>query len=383
MAELTGNQVKTNNPHSQALFKKYVTDIPTIYQCQLDNSCGGGRDNEDNKPVPKSQYGIWLTKPTMGAVTGYRGDGKSTTLAYIGILAKAMGIPVWANFPIRFYFVRQCHDGQCWINEEKELLECDLLDLNYLFTMPDDVQGGLILIDEYGDWAPAYDYNTKRNRLLYAFWGQMRKNQLSFFYSVKFLDKIDTNHRAETDIEINCEDAAQTPFGRKKGYAEGEHIYWHIKDYNRRMTYVPRYMADWYVPKFDYQLYAKPFWGAYDTTKRFDVLDAMSKLKLNLMEKVIGNAPEQEENGHEPDGYHELLNEDKQGLLLDMFSKKDFYPASFVYAKTGMFSNEQKQAVTIFLAHHDIEAHAQSGNRFFRKLGASCRTPRGGGTGNS
>jgi hypothetical protein len=240
---------------------------PTIYTQQFWPDTGG-----------KKGRGLSLTESMCGCVSGSRGSGKSETLTYIGISAMASGQKCWANYPITAKLV----DGE----GNEFLARSTPLNFDELFNLDPSFRGGVIIIDEYQDWDSNYDIRSTQSKVLHAMWAQIRKNDISFYYAAKKFRWVGIKTRDETDIEINCHDAAKTPAGFGK-YQKGELINWTVWDESGNWT---GKMADEYPVPYTFKFYAKPIWGAYDTRHRFDFWEAIQGIKIEKTKRIIDKA---------------------------------------------------------------------------------------------
>lgn len=327
------NPIPTNEGNGRRTF---VTEMPTLHEDQLFDPAYSPYSGNFGADVDESY--IW-------GVSGVRGSGKSMTLAYLGIRTLALGLPVWSNFPIKFKFLQH--------HKDPVILESTPLNFKDLFSLSPDYFGGLILVDEYQDWANALSFMTTQNKILNSVWAQIRKNQLSFAYGAKKLRWIDLKTREETDIEICCVDASRKPTNRFM-YKRGEMVYWDFKDWSGNWTGVS-YEDDpiTYPQKF----FAKPIWGAYDTNQRFDIFEAMRGLKLDLEKTVISDKEEKNDN---------INREQTEQMLIGMFKRDHNWRASELLDTLGVKDNKQKGIVSRLIKDMGGRELFKAGCRYFQ-----------------
>lgn len=307
------NRIQTSEGNGRRTFK---TEMPTLHEDQLFdtayNPYAGG-------------FGADVDESYIWGVSGVRGSGKSMTLAYLGVRTLALGLPVWSNFPIKFKYLQH--------HKDPVILESTPLNFKELFALSPDYFGGLVLIDEYQDWANALSFMTTQNKILNSVWAQIRKNQLSFAYGAKKLRWIDLKTREETDIEIACKDASREPSNRFK-YRRGQMVYWDIKDWSGNWT-GHAYEDDpiTYPQKFA----AEFIWGAYDTNQRFDIFEAMRGLKIDLEKTVISDKEPENDN---------INREEVEKMLIGLFKRDHSIRASELFDTIGISNVKQKSVVS-------------------------------------
>lgn len=318
--------------------RQFVTKMPTLHEDQLFdqtyNPYAGG-------------FGADVDESYIWGVSGVRGSGKSMTLAYLGVRTLAMGLPVWSNFPIKFQYLQHHHDPK--------ILESTPLNFKDLFNLSPDYFGGLILIDEYQDWANALSFMTTQNKILNSVWAQIRKNQLSFAYGAKKLRWIDIKTREETDIEIGCTDASRAPSNRFK-YKRGQMVFWDFKDWSGNWTgeaYEDNPIT--YPSKF----FAEPIWGAYDTNQRFNIFEAMRGLKLDLEKTVISDKNPEDKNDN-------INREETEKMLIGLFKRDHTLRASEVFDIVGVAENKQKNIVSRLIKDMGGKEVFKGGMRIFK-----------------
>lgn len=317
-----------------------VHEIPTLYYEQLFGPILSTPNGH------KQQRHVRLDEAYIWAFGGARGAGKSESLDYLGVKAMASGLPVWANFPIKFYFVDR------W--DRSHTLESKPLYFKDIFKLSPDLHGGWILIDEYQDWDNALMFMSTQSRLLQAFWAQIRKNDLSFAYGSKKLKWIGYKTREETDIDVICRDSFFSD-----GYGKldrGEVIYWNIMDLSGMWTGRP---FEEHPVIHHKRLYAKILWGSYDTKLRFDLFEALKGVKLNLEKEQIGGAQD------EPIDYD--LIEMKVNRL---FNEREKIQPTDLKAALGIRNQFRWSEIKTFLPNIGVEQRGSLSRPYFERVNA-------------
>lgn len=254
-----------------------------------------GKDQENRNPKPSSsnltvvqENWLWtpagtgsrniveLAKSYCVAFTGYRGAGKTFSLAYIGAKALAANMTVFANFTIEFILQRE--------TGKKEYKKALPLDMDALYRFDEGIQNAVVLIMEMQNFVPTRRTMTLRNILFNAIVQQMRHRSLSLFYDCKHLGLVDNQVQWETDVEILCRDAFHTGWGTEHEVAEpGELIFWYPTDLSGLWTHSlqPKRCGHRHV-------YVKPLRGIYNTEQNIDFLETMAPVKMGLEPRIIG-----------------------------------------------------------------------------------------------
>lgn len=317
--------------------RQFVTEMPTIHEDEIFDPTYSQYSSDSGFGADVNECYIW-------GLSGVRGSGKSMTLAWLAIRALAMGLPVWSNFPIKYKLLRH--------KKDPVIVESTPLIFNDLFRLSPDYYGGLIVIDEYQDWANALSFMSTQNKILNSVWAQIRKNQLSFAYGAKKLRWIDLKTREETDIEICCMDASRKPGNRSK-YTRGEMIYWDFKDWSGNWTGVS-YEDD--PITIQQKFFAKPIWGSYDTNQRFDILEAMRGLKVDMTKTVITDK--------DPEGDY-VNREQAEKMVIGLFKRDHKIKATEVFDSLGFDKNKQKSVVSRLIKDMGGREIFRAGCRYF------------------
>lgn len=313
---------------------------PTIYEHQLVPYMRGGR----------SKRPLYLNESYIMCFSGPRGSGKSMSLSYVAMLALAQGMKVWLNYPLAFTIVRK--DGMM------QYMKADKLNFDDIMKLSPEFRGGLIGIDEYQDWDSAYMFQSTQSRLLHAMWAQIRKNQLSMAYVSKKLWWVGLKTREETDIEINCMDAAKTGGGYSK-YDKGEIIYWDTKDVSGNWT---GYMNYDRPVSYPFRFYAKPVWGSYNTSYRFDFMEAIRGVKLALTKRIIGDG---NEDDAEDDDSHCLTYHQMKDIAQKLVSENKRVPPSAMWNQLGVRDQDTMTETREMLNDWGVEERIFNGQKYF------------------
>ena len=317
---------------------EYKLNPPTIYQSNLFPT-GNVCDPDEGSLLD-------MCTSMIVAFSGPRGGGKTLSLTYAAIKALAGGLDVWLNYPLAFYYVRDLAG-----KKEPELLQAKLLDLKEFLAMKSNVRGGLIGLDEYQDIASAYSFNSTKNRLLAATWAQIRKLDLSFYYTSKFHKWVDTRTRDELDVELACVDAYRTPWGKKR-YGRGEVIFWQMADWSGMAT---GYQFEQNPILRPFKLYGKPFWGAYPTRFRIDIFESLRGMQLDLQKDVISDKFETSDLNYEEIVYR----------VKGLFERLKRWRPNDLWEELQVFSRKEQQAVKRILRNALGVVDSRSGGVVF------------------
>jgi hypothetical protein len=310
-----------------------LIDPPTLYEVQLFPGLN---------PDPGCRT-IDISEPNMYAFEGPRGGMKTMSLSYFAIIAMASGLNVWLNYPLEFYLVKR--------GGKTEHMKAELLDLHKLLTFSPEYKHGFIGLDEYQDICSAYSFNSTKNRLLDAFIAQIRKNELSFGYTSKKRNWVDTRTRDELDIAIRCMDASKTPSGWNE-YKKGEMAYWEIYDVSGIWT---GYEYDIYQTTFPYKLYARPIWGCYNTKFTIDIFDSMRGVHLDLEKTQISDKAQDEIN------WEAMLSK-----TAELFIQQEKWTPADLWDALGIYSPNDKRMATKVLEQAGYRPGAAMGRRYYR-----------------
>lgn len=245
------------------------------------------------------------TEYVIGFV-GPRGSGKSGFMSYmITRWGLANGIQAWTNYPVE---TRVRKDNVVYH------LKSNPLDQSALYGFSQELNKGIVAIDELGLFADARRSNSINNRLLSYILQQTRKRTLSFYFSVQNLAWVDNRIRWIMDVMVVCKDLSFTPWGKSNHLKRGEIIQVRGYDLSGMLTGKP--MQDvmdkkgYSRPAFCKTLYGpKSFWHLYNTDEIQDPFEAQQKLEVKQSKQTIDmRSPEEIEA--------ELLRKAKQAEKL-------------------------------------------------------------------
>jgi hypothetical protein len=291
-------------------------------------------------PVQNGKHarGVNLLDGYIICFSGPRGGMKTISLTYLGICAKAAGLNLYSNYPIKFILA---HD-----TGKRELMESQLVDMKMLIMEADKIKDGILLLDEYQDIAGAYTFQSTKNRILAAHWARIRKQQMSLAYTSKFVDWTDTRTRDELDVEINCHDVWRLPWGYGK-FGKGEKALWEAKDLSGLWTGETFRKTGMIYSSLEY---LKPIWNSYDTRYTVDIWESMRGVDLDLEKMHLSDKKEAE-----PSADPMLV----QAKLISMFEKKDKYAGMEFWSAAGLDSQKpaDRKLVSTFMDKLGIAKH--------------------------
>lgn len=237
----------------------------------------------------QERHTIKLTESWALAYTGFRGAGKTFSLAYIGAKGLANNQQVFCNFNIEFNLMMP----------DKTIRHCQShpLDQDALYRLDESLSNGIVLISEFQYFADSRRSMTLNNRLIDAIIAQVRKRQLFFAYDVKDMGWIDNRIRYETDVEVRCKDAYYTNWGHENGINEkGEVIFWQPQDLSGMWTGVDTEHRNYYdMPVHPMYIRVKHLRGIYDTEEIIDYIDAMAGIEIHQPKRRINAGGEEAE----------------------------------------------------------------------------------------
>ncbi len=223
--------------------------------------------------------------------TGPRGSGKTSLMTYTAQqCAFLYGKRIISNYPIDFT-IRYCDLRR---EIEFEPHHSEKLDIGKLLTFDDSYKGSIIILDEAPQIINRLATMTWKNRLLDLFLQQIRKNGISFLYAsqneggirgnkVTDLDHgwVDGALRFQTDILAFCRDASRIDSGFERGalidsvWVDKSGL-WSGYSYFEK----PRSLK--------FRTETKLIWNTFNTKEQFDVMESLSKVKINAPTYEIG-----------------------------------------------------------------------------------------------
>lgn len=223
-----------------------------------------------------------LQQPYIIGFSGYKGSGKTLTMAAICAWAMAvLDYPVWSNFDIKFK--TRPNNGRV------KTFESLPLDLDEIFMFSESVGHGIVAIDELPMFAESRRSSGTANRLMNYFIMQSRKRVISFFYSAQDIAWVDKRIQWSTDVLCKCKDAAKTPTGLQANVKYGSIINIDVYDHSGQWTGD----IDYESPTVELDMYAERFWDIYDTYQTIDPFEAMRGVDVDLERRRITDKQEE------------------------------------------------------------------------------------------
>ena len=233
------------------------------------------------------------------AVSGSRGSGKSLFLASKAVDELKRGKTVWSNMPVKLTKKMAVEAGI-------PQLETKPLDLDAFYALSEELQHGVVCIDETQNMSDSRSSLSLKNRIMNAIIAQVRKRSLNVYYTVQDILWVDVRLRFATDVEVKCFDLGYSPWGRSNRVEWGRIIRCCFKDMSGYMTGTPYFQSGHYYKRCLFKGYK--FWDCYDTSKVTDLEEAFTSVKLDLKERVISNK-ERENQAEEYSGIMKNIKE--------------------------------------------------------------------------
>lgn len=286
-----------NDVNNKPGFKQYVTKTPEIFDWMLLGPGGANRNEMWN--------GVSLYDPYIYAFTGSRGAGKDASLTLLAMMFLSMGIRVFLNYPMQFYFKRE---GQ----EHAELLKADLLDMDKWLNMDDCYNQSFIGISEFQQWDNAYRQTSTQSLIIHHWIDQIRKMQCSFGYTSKRLQDVGGKTVSETDFSIACLDVTVDEKGRRNAQKRGMWSQWEITDMSGYFT------GRMGTPLLPVKQPIYQVWGAYNTLEKFDLFDALRGVRIETKKRVLGSSEYQEAQQQQDNIIMDTINEYRDAGVLSI-----------------------------------------------------------------
>lgn len=168
------------------------------------------------------------------AILGKMGSGKTCFLTYLMYLDYKAGRKVVADYGLKF--------------------PNTYLTLDQIATLPDEIQGASVAVDEIHEAADSRSIFKKGNAGVTKLVSQIRKRKCVFYYTTQVLKKVDKRIRDVTDMFITCD-----PYGQPVRFVDGqpEYHYFIIRVYNDRFG----------EPMKEFIFHGAPFFDLYDTNE--------------------------------------------------------------------------------------------------------------------
>lgn len=213
-------------------------------------------------------------------ITGSRGSGKSLFMTALAVADLRKGKSVWSNMPVKVV-------GTVRKKYNLPLLKTKPLDMDAFYALSEELQDGVVCIDEAQNMGDSRASLTLKNRLLNAIIAQVRKRSLNVYFTVQDPSWVDVRLRFATDVEVECYDLAYSPWGRSKNVAYGELIRCHFKDLSGYKTGQSFFKTGKYYKRNI--LKGSRYWSCYDSKAVTDLEEAFTTVKLDLKQRVISN----------------------------------------------------------------------------------------------
>lgn len=299
-----------------------------------------------------------------------RGGGKTTALSYFAAQEMALhNMRCVANYPLEFIYAPN--------NRPPYRLCAEPLDFYKLMVKDNAYENCLILLDEAPDIISHLAAITWKNRLLNVFTRAIRHNRNSLFMAAQEFEEIDKGMRRQTDILIECEDAA-TKYG-EHDYPDGSLVLlrfldrsgqWTSKSYEEEIEYNKAHGIFEDVGT-TYSLYPSTMWGdeshkpVYDSWYKFDVFETLRKVDLKLSSYKIS-----EQGNDEADKYP--VTNDKLKSALEMIEtvckERSDSPAIYqkeYYQSLGGITDTDKNNLGKVLSRFGVERGGDGAKRWY------------------
>lgn len=217
---------------------------------------------------------------------GWRGSGKSLTMAHF--LAKAMvsGYRVLSNMTVKFDFPFGKSRGKKHHYCSEPLTEESV----YL------VQGGandcVIGIDELQTWGgDCQNWGSWKAKLLNAVMVQMRKRHLTFLATLQSWDWLNNRLQQQCDVLVESKDLALTERGRERHLLKGYYFVQRWFDSSGNWRGKPLLQTGWHQNVI---FHGRPYWSIYKTEEAQDVLEGFRPVSLDLSPRRITDRTSQQ-----------------------------------------------------------------------------------------
>jgi hypothetical protein len=219
--------------------------------------------------------------------TGPRGSNKSLLLtslitnrvlkAYYRNYYYHTNKKVWCNYPVVFWH-RSRITGK--------IIKMETIPLNReaLMCFDDEYVEGDVYIDEFDQWFDRQDWQDGSQKLTQKAVTQIRKRHLNLGGTMQSIEWANSRLNFQIDIQVECRDAAFTPFGAKQNLEPGEGALLTWKDLSGINT---GYMFKETGRTYKNMFWGKRFWYCYDTNHTFDPTESMTRYKIKRPVKVV------------------------------------------------------------------------------------------------
>lgn len=307
--------------------------------------------------------------------TGRRGGGKTTLMSYFAVMCVILwNMRLIANYPIEFMLRRYRPDGRSYLQHVK----AESLDIYKLMTFDVEYQNCLILIDEAPEVVNYMSAQSWKNRLFESFVRQLRKNKNSLMLCSQDFALIDKAARWQTDIQVECWDAARL-YGTDSFLERGQEIHTNWYDLSGMWTgksSEERAHRGLRPEVLRLKVFPRVLWGdreagikpVYDTYYQINILESLRKVDLRLSKVVVGNNESVEGEGKYPVSPSvlktALFNIEKL-LADDQNEQKATYQKTFYNFLPGI-GDRDKNNLSKLLGQFNVgRGQAGDGKRFY------------------
>ena len=230
-----------------------------------------------------------MNKSIVGAFVGGRGSGKTLSMSVEAAIQLILGRRVFSNYPIEVKY----RDEGGKVTEYRSTP----YKMDDLLTFDQELQNAFILLDEANLFLDARRSQSTQNLLISRLITFIRKRQLSILVTTQGWGMLEKRLREQTDLLVECFDLSF----RYPNLKAGAFISQEVTDISGIFTGRPLFRGDEYKPKWWQNtrtriLHGMKFWNIYDTNLEFDIVESMTRYRLEVGEKLISmNAGEKAE----------------------------------------------------------------------------------------
>lgn len=221
-------------------------------------------------------------KEFVAAFTGPRGGTKTANAVLWSIDAMSNDVPCHSNQPIKTRMILP--------DNSVKLIQSIDLDYPKFLTTPDYYYRVLVFLDELQLFANSLRTMSNGNLLLQEISSQIRKQEMSVFYTIQDFAWADSRFSFQTDVVVECSDLAFTPWGMEEGLEQGELAQCIYKDMTGIYTGRP------YSKYFESHTFTVPLkesvWGTYNTKNMVDPNQGRKQYTFEKEQVVIKQGPE-------------------------------------------------------------------------------------------
>lgn len=221
-------------------------------------------------------------KEFVAAFTGPRGGGKTANAVLWAIDAMINGVDCHTNQPIKTKVILP--------DNSTRMVQSVDLDYPKFLTNPGYYYRVLTLLDELQLFANSLRTMSNGNLLLQEISSQIRKQEMSVFYTIQDFAWADGRFSFQTDVIVECSDLAFTPWGMEEGLEQGELVQCVYKDMTGIYTGRP---YNKYFETYTFVVPLKEYvWGTYNTKNMVDPNQGRKQYTIEKEQVVIKQGPE-------------------------------------------------------------------------------------------